>query len=106
MTELTTDVPTPIEAGLPYEEVKLTTPDGLTIRGYVIPARRNPVPLSELRGLSSSAIAQRGTAEQVAWMTEKDTEGAIEVGTCPEFWSNLPVHQESSHGYHVPCECW
>ncbi|BEJ17657.1 hypothetical protein CspHIS471_0610580 [Cutaneotrichosporon sp. HIS471] len=48
-----TMVPKPTEAALPYEDVTLTTPDGLRIKAFMIPARQRVVPLHELRGLNN-----------------------------------------------------
>lgn len=64
---------------MPFEEVQLTTPDGVKIRAYIIPARRQVVPLHELRGLNSKQVFERGIKEQVTWEAEKDSDDAIEV---------------------------
>lgn len=65
---------------MPYEDVTLTTPDGLKIKAYVIPARERVVPLYELRGLKTSQLKERGAAEEAAWNAIKDTKDALEVG--------------------------
>jgi hypothetical protein len=72
-------VPRPTDAGLPYEDVTITTPDSVRIKGYVIPARRRVVPLHELRGLDAKGMRERGAVEQEAWQAEKESEDAVEV---------------------------
>lgn len=80
-TQLTgIDVPRPTDAGLPYEDVTITTPDKVRIKAYVIPARRRVVPLESLRGLSAAQMRELGKGENEAWDEVKDTEDAIEVG--------------------------
>ncbi|KLT44985.1 alpha/beta-hydrolase [Cutaneotrichosporon oleaginosum] len=73
-----TMVPKPTDAAMPYEDVTLTTPDGLKIRAYVIPARERIVALHELRGLDSAKLKQRGMEEAAAWDAVKDTSEAVE----------------------------
>lgn len=75
---MTTDVPTPVEAGLPYEDVTIKTPDGLNIKGYVIPVRERVVHLSELRGLNAQQMREKGDAESKEWEQVKDTVAAMD----------------------------
>lgn len=63
---------------MPYEDVTLTTPDGLKIRAYVIPARERVVPLHDLRGLNSTKLKERGLAEAAEWDAVKDSVDALE----------------------------
>jgi hypothetical protein len=72
-------VPRPTDAGLPYEDVTITTPDDIKIKGYVIPARQRVIPLAELRGLDARGMRERGGLEQAAWVEEKNTEDAVQV---------------------------
>ena len=72
-------VPTPKQVGLPYEDVTLTTSDGVEIKGYVIPARRNQVStetLKELKRAEQQAIAEKEVAD---WTKEMETDEAIDV---------------------------
>ncbi|WOO77310.1 Protein bem46 [Vanrija pseudolonga] len=71
-------VPRPTDAGLPYEDVTITTPDKVRIKAYVIPARKRVVPLESLRGLSAVQMRELGKGENEAWEEVKDTEDAIE----------------------------
>lgn len=76
LPKLTAVVPTPVEAGLPYEDVTIKTPDGLKIKGYVIPVRERVVPLSDLRGLNQQQMREKGDAETEEWEKVKDTDAA------------------------------
>ncbi|OXG18939.1 BEM46 family protein [Cryptococcus neoformans Tu401-1] len=71
-------VPKPIEVGCPYEDVTLTCSDGVKIKAYVIMARRKPLMVSELRGLSLAERKERAQMEMEAWAQEMSDEKAIE----------------------------
>ncbi|GMK57417.1 hypothetical protein CspeluHIS016_0402510 [Cutaneotrichosporon spelunceum] len=73
-----TQVPQPTDAALPFEDVALTTPDGVRLRAYVIPARTRVVPLHELRGLSAAELTARGETELAAWDAVKRNPDAVE----------------------------
>lgn len=72
-------VPKPIEVGCPYEDVTLTCSDGIKIKAYVIMARKKPLMLSELRGLTPTERKERAQYEMEAWAQEMGDEKAIEV---------------------------
>lgn len=72
-------VPKPTDAGMPFDDITLTTPDGLKLKAYVIPARQRVVPLNELRGMSQRQMAERGQSETVSWELEKGTKAAMDV---------------------------
>lgn len=71
-------VPKPIEVGCPYEDVTLTCSDGIKIKAYVIMARKKPLMLSELRGLTPTERKERAQYEMEAWAQEMGDEKAIE----------------------------
>ena len=73
------DVPTPIDVGLPYEDVTLTTSDLLKIRGYVIPARRTFISTPEIQAMSAKERKERAEKEAEAWTAEMGTDEAINV---------------------------
>lgn len=54
----------------------IKTPDGLKIKGYVIPVREKVVPLSELRGLNAQQMREKGDSESKEWDLVKDTVAA------------------------------
>lgn len=68
----------PTDAGLPYEDVTIRTPDGLNIKGFVIPARERVIPLSELKGLNAEQMRDKGALESKEWDAIKDTDAARE----------------------------
>jgi hypothetical protein len=72
-------VPKPTQLGMPYEDVTLTTPDGVRIKGYVIPARRKPVGKEEWMGLSGVERKERGEKEMMDWVEEMGDDQAISV---------------------------
>lgn len=65
--------------GCPYEDVTLTCSDGIKIKAYVIMARKKPLMLSELRGLTPTERKERAQYEMEAWTQEMGDEKAIEV---------------------------
>lgn len=73
-------MPKPTAVGLPYEDVTITTHDGVKIKGYVIPARRRFIPTHELQSMSSTERKERGEKEVEAWTEEMGNEDALEVG--------------------------
>lgn len=80
---ITSVVPKPIEVGCPYEDVTLTCSDGVKIKAYVIMARRKPLMMSELRGLSPAERKEKAQMEMEAWAQEMGDEKAIEVSQDP-----------------------
>ncbi|WVQ72842.1 hypothetical protein IAR50_002403 [Cryptococcus sp. DSM 104548] len=70
-------VPKPIDVGCPYEDVTLTTPDGLKIKAYVIPARRRPLGMEEIRVLRKEDRRKRAEEEMEKWAEEMGDEKAI-----------------------------
>ncbi|KAI9631953.1 Alpha/Beta hydrolase protein [Dioszegia hungarica] len=73
-----TDVPTPAQIGLPYEDITLTTNDHLKLHAYLIPARRRPVTLQDLQSLSNEDRKARMKAEVDGWVEEMGKEDAVE----------------------------
>ncbi|WWD09875.1 hypothetical protein V865_008004 [Kwoniella europaea PYCC6329] len=71
-------VPRPIELGMPYEDITLTTRDKVKIKAYVIPARRNPVVADQLRSLNHKQRMELGDREMEKWLEEMGDEKAIE----------------------------
>ncbi|KAL7423268.1 bem46 protein, variant [Cryptotrichosporon argae] len=65
-----THVPLPTEVGLPYEHVTLTTRDGIRIRAYVIPARRDALALHTLRAMSGEQVRAEGERRIREWADE------------------------------------
>lgn len=65
--------------GCPYEDVTLTCSDGIKIKAYVIMARKKPLMLSELRGLTPTERKERAQYEMEAWAQEMGDEKAIGV---------------------------
>ncbi|WWC89792.1 uncharacterized protein L201_004718 [Kwoniella dendrophila CBS 6074] len=71
-------VPKPIELGMPYEDITLTTRDHVKIKAYVIPARKNPVVVDQLRGLNHKQREELGEKEMSKWLEEMGDEQAIQ----------------------------
>ncbi|ORX40152.1 Alpha/Beta hydrolase protein [Kockovaella imperatae] len=71
-------VPTPKDVALPYEDVKLTTSDGVKIRAYVIPARRKQISTEDLKMASPSARKEIAEKEVADWTEEMGQDEAIE----------------------------
>ena len=76
------DVPKPTDVGLPYEDVTLTTSDGLKLKAYVIPARRRFIPTHEMQAMSSKERKERAEKEVEAWAEEMGGDDALEVSGC------------------------
>lgn len=72
------DVPTPDQIGLPFEDIYLTTSDGLKLHAYLIPARRRPATLQELQSLSHEGRRARMKKEVDDWVEEMGKEDAVE----------------------------
>ncbi|WWC60875.1 uncharacterized protein I303_103451 [Kwoniella dejecticola CBS 10117] len=72
------NVPRPIEIGMPYEDITLTTRDQVKIKAYLIPARRNPIPTDQLRHLTQKQREELGEREMEKWLEEIGDEKAIE----------------------------
>lgn len=90
ISNTTSVVPKPIEVGCPYEDVTLTCSDGVKIKAYVIMARRKPLMVSELRGLSLAERKERAQMEMEAWAQEMSDEKAIEVSQDPYIDDHWP----------------
>ncbi|WRT67359.1 uncharacterized protein IL334_004330 [Kwoniella shivajii] len=71
-------VPRPIELGMPYEDITLSTRDKVKIKAYVIPARRNPVLTDQLRNLNHKEREELGEKEMEKWLDELGDEKAID----------------------------
>ncbi|TYJ58915.1 hypothetical protein B9479_000348 [Cryptococcus floricola] len=72
-----TVVPKPIDVGCPYEDVTLTTSDGINIKAYVIPARRHPLSMSDIRALKKEDRRARAEEEMIKWAAEMGDEKSI-----------------------------
>ena len=72
-------VPTPIDVALAYEDVKMTTSDGVRIRGFVIPARRSQVSTPDLKAMSPGERKTVAEKEVGDWIVEMGDEKAVEV---------------------------
>ncbi|WWC69226.1 uncharacterized protein I206_103163 [Kwoniella pini CBS 10737] len=72
------NVPRPIEIGMPYEDVTLTTRDKVKIKAYLIPARQNPVQTEQLRHLTHKQREELGAKEMEKWLEEIGDEKSIE----------------------------
>lgn len=101
---------------LPYEDVTLTTPDGLKIKGYVIPARKTFVPSMEVNSMGMADRKKRGLEETEKWAEEIGTQEAIDVShlgvspgpsvSCRNFRAEWSVRQIKTYGGDLPCERW
>lgn len=93
-------MPIPTDAGLPFEDVTLTTSDGLRLKAYFIPARERVVPLHELKGLQPAQMRERGEAEMRAWNEIKDDKGPEYAKTRPTI---LMFHANAGNvGHRIP----
>ncbi|WVR05356.1 hypothetical protein IAU60_002370 [Kwoniella sp. DSM 27419] len=72
-----TNVPKPIELGMPYEDVTLTTVDHVKIKAYVILARRNPISTEEMRSMGNGERKQRMDKEMDVWAEEMGDEKTV-----------------------------
>jgi len=64
---------------LPYEDVTITTQDGLKLKAYVIPARKQFISTHEMQTMSSEERKERADKEVEAWMEEMGKEDALDV---------------------------
>ncbi|WVW82823.1 hypothetical protein I302_104835 [Kwoniella bestiolae CBS 10118] len=71
-------VPRPIELGMPYEDITLTTRDKVKIKAYVIPSRKDPVLTDQLRHLNKKQREELGEKETEKWLGEMGDEKAVE----------------------------
>ncbi|ORY31353.1 Alpha/Beta hydrolase protein [Naematelia encephala] len=71
-------VPKPSDIGLAYEDVTLQTRDGIKIKAYVIPARRQYIPVGELQSMTSKERKERGEQAMHAWAEELASGDAVE----------------------------
>ncbi|WVQ98966.1 hypothetical protein IAU59_006098 [Kwoniella sp. CBS 9459] len=71
-------VPKPIELGMPYEDVTLKCRDGIKIKGYVIPARMEPITTDEMRSMGTAERKERVGKEMEKWAEEMGDEKSIE----------------------------
>lgn len=72
-------MPTPADFVLPYEDVTLTTPDGLKIKGYVIPARKTFMSSVEVNSMSMTDRKLKGAEEVEKWAQDMGTQEVIDV---------------------------
>ena len=73
-------MPTPKDVALPYEDIKMTTDDGVQIRGYIIPARRRQISTDQLKAMSPIQRKEVAEKEVAEWAEEMGDEKAVEVG--------------------------
>jgi hypothetical protein len=85
------DVPIPSDYGLPYEDLELKTPDGITLRCYLLPQSRE---------LSKTHSAATPLPEE----EEDGTEDAVCVTSLSFEPLFIPVivHSQSPNGHDVP----
>ncbi|RXK41607.1 BEM46 family protein [Tremella mesenterica] len=95
-------VPKPTEVGLPYEDVTLTTSDHVKIKAFVIPARRHPVQLSELKGLAAKEREKIGADEVEKWTEEMGKEDALEYAKSRPTIVLFHANAVGNMGHRVP----
>jgi len=101
---LPTDVPKPTAVGLPYEDVTLTTPDGVKLKAYVIPVRRHFISTHDMQTMSSKERKERTEKEVEVWAQEMGKEDALEVGQL-DGAGLMAVCAKQAHGCYLSCEC-
>ena len=93
------DCDTPDEYGVAWEDLELKTPDGETLRCYLLPQKRSlPTPTKYTNVIRIREVEQRNTSssdDEVRFRDRSLSNALLTYAICP-------VYVEKAYGYYVP----